>query len=91
MARSSSSRVGAMRQVSEKAIGEANVPNSATHRPKNIIKTKCEPVVFVMDVVRDVFEVLHVRPDDHVAQGKEVAMADIVHLHDTPGVLTPAH
>ena len=44
-----------------------------------------------MDIVGDVFEVLHVSPDDHIAEGEEVAVTDIVHFHDSPRVLPTAN
>ena len=44
-----------------------------------------------MDVVGYIFEVLHVGPDDHVAQSQEVTMADIVYFHDAPRILSASH
>lgn len=30
-------------------------------------------------------------PDEHVPQGQEVVMLQIIHLNDSPGILSPAY
>jgi hypothetical protein len=49
------------------------------------------PVVFVVHVVRDVLEVLHVRLDEEAAEEGKVGMLRVVHLDKAPRVLAAAY
>ena len=44
-----------------------------------------------MPAVGGVNEVLHVGPDQHLPQPREVAVILILHLHHTPGILPRPH
>ena len=54
------------------------------------VRQLLEAIVLVVHVVGDVLEVLHVRAYEHGAEGHEVAMGELVHVHASPGILATA-
>ena len=50
-----------------------------------------DPVVFVVDVVGDILEILHVGLDEKPPEKSEIRMFGVVHFHESPRVLSPPH
>ena len=51
---------------------------------------QCSPIVFVVHIVRDIFEILHVSLDEEATEEGKVRVLGVVDLNEAPGVLTAA-
>jgi hypothetical protein len=49
------------------------------------------PPVLIQDAVGTLSQLLHVRPDEHLAKLDKIAMVLVVDFNDTPWILPSAH
>jgi hypothetical protein len=50
----------------------------------------CSPVVFIVDIMSDILEVLHVGLDEEPPEVGEVAVLRVLNVHQAPGILPPS-
>ncbi len=50
----------------------------------------CSPVVFIVNIMGDILEVLHVGLDEEPPEVGEVAVLRVLNVHQAPGILPPS-
>jgi hypothetical protein len=56
-----------------------------------IIPPACWPVVLIVDIMRDILEVLHVGLYEEPPEVREVAVLPVLNVHEAPGILAASY